>query len=152
MGALELNDGLAQHCRKQGDAPLNAEGRQGTRALRKWRRLFKDELQCIADEECSLHKHDEPMTHAECLARSLWRLALGGERWACNLLLLRWIGRCLLRLDLQQPVSIDLTQMFDERALQRYRHLVTHEDSLTPDEAAELQHYRFRRTHPWRQR
>jgi hypothetical protein len=139
-----LPDALIQHCRKAGDPGLNPSGRQGSRALRKWRREFKAELDVVSTEPCPLHHHDPEITRAECFAVSLWTLAQSGERWAAFLLLNRWLGRTPFNVDLQQNVSIDLTKSLDPSTLARYRWLVTHEDSLTPDEAAELQHLRFR--------
>ncbi len=145
MGALELNDGLREFCRKKGDEGLNAEGRQGSRQLRRWRRVFRDELEHVANETCTLHSHDPEMTRAECLARSLWTLAQSGEcRWATHLLLNRWLGRTPMTIDMSQHIAIDLTKSLDPSTLARYRHLVQHEDTLTPEEAAELQHFRFR--------
>ena len=49
-----------------------------------------------------------------------------------------------MTIDMQQRISLDLTQMFDERALARYRHLVTHEPELAPHEVEELRAFRTR--------
>ena len=46
--------------------------------------------------------------------------------------------------DMAEVLPDDLTTSLDPSTLARYRWLVTHEDSLTPDEAAELQHFRLR--------
>jgi hypothetical protein len=142
MPQYELNPGLAEFCHEKGGPGTNPHGVQGSPALRRWRRIFRDELQFIADEECSLHQHEEPVTHAECLARTLWHLALGGERWAAHLLLLRWQGRVPYNIDLQQQVQISFTE--DQR--ERYFSLIQREASgeITSDEASELHAFRLR--------
>ena len=122
---------------------------QGPRALRRFRREFRTELDTIANEACTLHSHDPEMTRGECLGRRLWDLAQSGEcRWATALLLNRWLGRVAYSIDLQSHVAIDLTASLDPSTLARYRFLVTHEGSLTPDEVNELHAFRIRSAVP----
>jgi hypothetical protein len=142
----ELNDGLAEHLHKKGGPGTNPHGVQGSRALRAWRREFKDELEHVSREACTLHERPEPISHSECLARRLWISALLGERWACHLLLLRWQGRVPYSVDLQTHVTTDWTQLFDDTARLRYRALIDREAqaTITPDEADEQEAFRMR--------
>ena len=68
--------------------------------------------------------------------------------WATALLLNRWLGRVAYSIDLQSHVAIDLTASLDPSTLARYRFLVTHEGSLTPDEVNELHSFRIRSAVP----
>ena len=75
-----------------------------------------------------------PISRRECLAHQLWTAAFLRQRWAVHTLLLRWVGRPPFDVDVQQRVAIDLTRPLTPSTLARYRCLVTHEDTLTPDE------------------
>ena len=103
-GATTLNDGFAAHMIRPGDPGRNKLGVQGSTEVRRSLREFKRELTYVGGLPCCVHDHEPPITHAECLARTLWILALipgDDQRWASNLLLNRWLGRAPLAVEIR---------------------------------------------------